>query len=132
MPPIARILYVEDNSDTRELVSFVLREDGFDVITVADPDEAIRLAQSERFNLYILDNWLADKSGIELCARLREFDSATPILFFSGAARERDKQQAFECGAQGYLIKPASPDVLTHEIRKLIGENGGLKSATQI
>jgi DNA-binding response OmpR family regulator len=116
----ARILYVEDHPDTLELVSFVLRENGFEIVTVVDPEEAIRLAQTGRFNLYILDNWLEDKSGIELCTRLREFDSTTPILFFSGAAREQDKQNAIDCGAQGYVVKPSTPDTLVVEIRKLI------------
>jgi len=124
MPSPTRILYVEDNSDTRELVSLVLRQKNLDVTTVADPDEAIHLAQIERFDLYILDNWLGGMSGVELCTRLREFDSATPILFFSGAAREQDKQNAIDCGAQGYLVKPSTPDTLIVEIRKLIDAKG--------
>lgn len=122
--PRARLLYVEDHSDTLELVSFVLRENGFEVVTVADPVEAIRLAQTERFDVYILDNWMEGMSGIELCTRLREFDSTTPILFFSGAARDQDKQNAIDCGAQAYLVKPSSPDALMAEIRKLIRGEG--------
>lgn len=124
MPSPTRILYVEDNSDTRELVSLVLRQNDFEVLTVANPGEAIQLAQAERFSLYILDNWMEGMSGIELCTRLREFDSATPILFFSAAAREQDKQNAFDCGAQSYLIKPASPDDLIAEARRLIATRG--------
>lgn len=120
MPPPARILYVEDDSDTRELVSMVLRQNDFEVVTVANPEEAIQLAHTERFSLYILDNWLEGMSGIELCTRLREFDSATPVLFFSGAAQELDKQNAFDCGAQGYLVKPASPYDLLAEALRLI------------
>ena len=119
MPP-TRILYVEDDSDTRELVSMVLRQNDFEVVTVANPEEAIRLAQTERFSLYILDNWMEGMSGIELCTRLREFDPATPVLFFSGAGQELDKQNAFKCGAQGYLVKPASPYDLIGEARRLI------------
>lgn len=122
--PTARLLYVEDHSDTLELVSFVLRENGFEVVTVADPDEAIHLAQTERFSLYILDNWMAGMSGIELCTRLREFDSTTPILFFSAAARDQDKQNAIDCGAQAYLVKPSTPEALMAEIRKLIRGEG--------
>lgn len=124
MPPSTRILYVEDNSDTRDLVSLVLRQNDFEVVTVANPEEAIQLAQSERFGLYILDNWMEGMSGIELCARIREFDSATPIMFFSGAGYDRDKQDAFECGAQGYLVKPANPDDLIAEARRLIAAKG--------
>ena len=50
----ARILYVEDKPDTVALVSFVLGEEGFEIVTVANPAEAIRLAQTERFHLYML------------------------------------------------------------------------------
>ncbi len=124
MPPPTRILYVEDNSDTRDLVSLVLRQNDFEVVTVANPEEAIQLAQSERFSLYILDNWMEGMSGIELCTRLRKFDSATPILFFSGAGFERDKQNAIDCGAQGYLVKPANPDELVAEARRLLAAKG--------
>jgi DNA-binding response OmpR family regulator len=118
--PLGRLLYVEDHSDTLEMISFFLRENGFEVVNVANPEEAIHLAQTERFSLYILDNWMEGMSGIELCKRLRKFDSRTPILFFSGAAREQDKQNAIDCGAQGYLCKPSTPDLLVVEIRKLI------------
>jgi two-component system, OmpR family, alkaline phosphatase synthesis response regulator PhoP len=120
MPSPARILYVEDKLDTVELVSFVLRNEGFVVVTVTHPDEAVQLAQYWQFDLYILDNWLAEAPGLELCLSLREFDSITPILFFSGAAYEQDKQKAFECGAQGYLIKPATPEALIAEVRRLL------------
>ena len=120
MPSPARLLYVEDHSDTRDLISFVLREEGFEVVTLANPQEAIHLAETERFSLYILDNWMEGMSGVELCTRLREFDVTTPILFFSGAARELDKQNAIACGAQGYLCKPSTPDALIVQIRKLI------------
>ena len=125
MPPPARILYVEDNTDTRELVSLVLRQNDFEVVTVANPEEAIQLAQSERFSLYILDNWMKGMTGIELCTRLREFDSDTPILFFSGAGYEQDKQNALDCGAQGYLVKPANPDDLVAEACRLLARGQG-------
>ena len=120
MPFPARLLYVEDHSDTRDLVSFILREEGFEVVTLANPQEAIHLAETERFSLYILDNWMEGMSGVELCTRLREFDVTTPILFFSGAVRELDKQNAIACGAQGYLCMPSTPDALIVQIRKLI------------
>ena len=59
-------------------------------------------------------------SGIDLCKKLREFDTWTPILFYSGAAYERDKQQAFAAGAQGYLVKPAEPNDLIEEVSRII------------
>jgi len=70
--------------------------------------------------LYVIDNWMSGVSGIDLCRKLREFDSRTPILFYSGAAFERDKQDAFAAGAQGYLVKPAGPDELIAEVNRIV------------
>ena len=125
-----KILYVEDNTDTRDLVSLILRQNDFEVVTVANPEEAIRLAQTEQFELYILDIWLEGMSGIEVCSRLRQFDIVTPILFFSGAAYEQDKQNALECGAQAYIVKPATPETLIAEVTRLI--IGMSKSSTKL
>ena len=59
-------------------------------------------------------------SGEELTRRIREFDQTTPILFYSGAAYDSDKQAAFHAGAQGYLTKPPDVDVLIDEVVRLI------------
>jgi len=56
------------------------------IICASDFDEGLRLAQQQDFDLYILDNWMPDKSGVELCRAIRAFDPYTPILFYSAAA----------------------------------------------
>jgi len=56
--------------------------------------------------LYLLNSWLPDLDGFELCRRMRDFDSLTPILFFSGAAYEADKKKGIEAGADAYVTKP--------------------------
>jgi len=114
------ILYVEDDEDTRELVKCVLTMNNYKVIAAADWEDALRLARTIHFDLYLIDNWMSGGSGIELCRKLREFDSCTPILFYSGAAFETDKQQAFAAGAQGYLVKPAGPDELIAEVNRIV------------
>jgi DNA-binding response OmpR family regulator len=85
-------------------------------------DSALLLARSNQFDLYMIDNWMPGGSGIDLCKKLREFDSNTPILFYSGAAFDRDKQEAFASGAQGYLTKPVDSDELVKEVIRLIAE----------
>ena len=123
MPPSKRrILYVEDDADTRELVSFVLRQENYDVVLAENNDKALLLARTMHFDLYMIDNWMPGGSGIDLCKRLREFDSSTPILFYSGAAYDQDKRAAFAAGAQGYLTKPVENDRLISEVSKLISE----------
>lgn len=120
--PKARILCTEDDADTRELIVFILSSEGFEVVCTDSPEEALRLARSDSFNLYLIDNWLPGLSGEELTRRIREFDSETPILFYSGAAQESDKERARASGAQGYLVKPAGVDELVNEVARLIAE----------
>jgi DNA-binding response OmpR family regulator len=118
--PQSHILYIEDHEDTKELVSLVLTEANHRVTTASSSKEALKLAREHHFDLYILESWIADGSGIELCQRLREFDRVTPIRFFSGAAYETDKQAALGNGAQSYLVKPAHIQALRDEVSTLI------------
>ena len=127
--PTGHILYVEDDEDTRELVTYVLAKSYYKVIAAANGDDALRLARTNDFDLYVIDNWMSGGSGIDLCKKLREFDTWTPILFYSGAAFERDKQQAFAAGAQGYLVKPAGPDELTAEVIRIVSAASRTKAA---
>ena len=121
-PPTGHILNIEDDEDTRELVKYAMALNNYKVIAAANWEDAFQLARTKHFDLYLIDNWMTEGSGIELCKKLREFDTRTPILFYSGAAIERDKQEAFAAGAQGYLVKPASPDELMTEVSRIIFE----------
>lgn len=118
----ARILCTEDDTDTRELIILVLSNEGFEVICTDSSDEALRLAHSQSFDLYLVDSWMPGLSGDELTRKIREFDSGTPILFYSGAAQESDKETARASGAQGYLVKPAGMEELVDEVARLIAE----------
>jgi len=118
--PKARILSTEDDIDTRDLVRLILELEGFEVISADSAEQAISLARSEHFDLYLLDTWTPGLSGDHLCRKLREFDSTTPVLFYSAAAYESDRERALAAGAQGYLVKPASSGELVSEIRGLI------------
>jgi DNA-binding response OmpR family regulator len=115
-----RILCTEDDADTRELLRMLLELEGFEVICAEDAAEALSLATAAKFDLYILDNWLPQMAGEDLCRKLREVDPTTPILFYSGAAYESDKARALAAGAQGYVVKPAHPDELTSQVHTLI------------
>jgi DNA-binding response OmpR family regulator len=123
------ILYIEDDADTRELVSFVLGRNTCKVTLADSIEHALLVARTTRFDLYIIDNWMPGGSGIDLCRKLREFDSSTPILFYSGAGYDNDKQEAFDSGAQGYLIKPAGNDKLIAAVFHLISESNSKANA---
>lgn len=120
LPLHPRVLFIEDDADTRELVSFVLTRENFEVVLATDSEEALLAAGAMSFALYLIDNWLPGESGVDLCKRLREFDRRTPILFYSGAAYEHDKRAAFAAGAQGYLTKPSELGELVQEVSQLI------------
>ena len=115
-----RILYVEDHEDTRELVTLLLSQKDYDVITGATIESGMALAKAEKFDLYLLDSWLPDGSGLDLCQKIREFDKVTPILFYSAAAYASDHEMALQCGAQAYLIKPSQPSDLCRLVSDLI------------
>ena len=117
-----RILLVEDHVDNWDLVAFSLEE--YELICVGDFNEGLRLARRRYFDLYILDNWLPDRSGVELCRLIREFDPHTPILFYSAAGYARDTLEAMRAGAQGYLVKPVSFGEIRHAVAQLISVAG--------
>jgi CheY-like chemotaxis protein len=118
-----RILMVEDQEDSWEIVSFQLSE--CKLTFARDFDEGLSLARRGYFDLYILDNWLPRGSGIGLCRAIREFDPHTPILFYSAAAYEYDIQEALRSGAQAYLVKPVKSDDLERMVAKLTSPAAG-------
>ena len=115
-----RVLYIEDHEDTRELVTLVLEQKCVEVVTGSTIRSGVALASSQDFDLYLLDSWLPDGSGLELCRRIREFDQETPIVFYSAAAYEIDRVEAIKSGAQAYLIKPSHPSELCNLVTSLI------------
>ena len=106
------ILFAEDDPDTRQMVQLLLRRSGFRVSAPESAVDALTLAGQEHFDVVLLDNWMPDLSGIELCRQIRTFDQTTPILFCSGAVTQADKDEAVLVGAQGYVGKPFEPEEL--------------------
>jgi len=111
------ILLAEDDADTREILGFILHHAGFRVSVTGDSAEVIALLATHRFDALLLDNWMPNLSGVELCRLIRSYDPKIPIFFCSGAVTEADKEEAFSAGAQGYLAKPFDPDELTAILR---------------
>jgi len=101
-----RILCVDDDEDTRDMMQFLLSEYGYEPVIAPSVSDALEQAKSGGFALCILDHWLIEGSGTELCQEIRAFDSQTPMLFYSGAGYKADVQRGLAAGAQAYLVKP--------------------------
>jgi DNA-binding response OmpR family regulator len=118
MPATYRILLVDDDKDTCEMMSLLLtlESSDYEVFSANTADEALALADSGPFDIYILDSLLPDMSGVELCARFRRDDEQTPILFYSGMVDGNYIRKAKAAGANEYLVKPDDLDRLTETI----------------
>ena len=113
-----RILFVEDHDDTRSMIRRLLGKQGYQVDTAEALEGGLELARREAFDLFLLDYQLEDGNGKELCRKIREFDADTPILFFS-ASHPKIQEDAVECGAQGFVLKP-DLDALRGEIERAL------------
>ncbi|MDQ3132139.1 MAG: response regulator [Acidobacteriota bacterium] len=130
--PSPSILYVDDNADSREVISLMLNiaDDKYDVTTVDRADKAINLINGQNYDLYILDYRLPEIDGIELCRQIRKTDTVTPIIFYSGAAYKAEREQAIAAGANAYLVKPNDLDNLTDTVKLLLSGGGEQSQAS--
>src|SRR5689334_19699814 len=106
-----RILYVDDDFDSYEILRFYLST--MELVHAQTITDGLRLAQSEPFAVYLLDIRLTDGTGVELCKRIRLSDRQTPVLFLSADVREATRQLALQAGAQAFITKPINFDYLT-------------------
>src|SRR5687767_8702454 len=114
-----RVLYVEDNCDSFEMLKVMLGMAKIELHSAASVGEALTRAGAERFDLYLLDTGLPDGSGLGHCRTLRAVDPHIPVLFYSGNARPDEIERGMAAGAAGYLTKPNS-DHLATAITELI------------
>ena len=103
---LTRVLCVDDDKDACEMLSMLMNSYRIHVTCAQSAAEAWRLIKAGSFDLYMLDAWLPQTDGFEFCRQIRELDSVTPILFYSGAAYDADKQMGIAMGANAYLTKP--------------------------
>jgi DNA-binding response OmpR family regulator len=129
LPRTPRILIVDDDPGSSELIELMLHysNPGYQVSSVQTAEEGLELAASERFDLFLLDFRLPGMNGAELCRAIRLIDAETPVLFFTGAAYERERHEAMQAGANAYLVKPDDLKKLTETVQLLIG--GGVSAS---
>lgn len=117
-----RVLCVDDDEDSRVMLVTLLKHAFIDAKAVGTAAQALSLIQAEHFDLYMLDSWLPEIDGFELCRRMRAFNPQVPILFFSGAGYEADKRKGIEAGADDYVIKPNIPE-LVRSVKQLMSRD---------
>ncbi len=108
-----RILCVDDSEDTRLLLTAMLGMADLEAISVADVGEALEMMEREPFSLYILDGQLLSDIGLTLCEQIRAIDKETPIIIFSGRGYQTDIDAGMLSGANAYVVKPDSSELVS-------------------
>jgi len=124
---VKRVLVVDDDVKTVELVKLYLNRDGYRVLVAYDGSEALRLARETRPDLIVLDLMLPGIDGLEVCGTLRD-ESDVPIIMLTARTTDEDKLTGLGIGADDYVSKPFSPRELAARVRavlrRLPGERG--------
>jgi two-component system alkaline phosphatase synthesis response regulator PhoP len=122
-----KVLVVDDDQKTVELVKLYLNRDGYRVLTAYDGTEALRLAREGHPDLIVLDLMLPGVDGLEVCRTLRT-ESDVPIIMLTAKTTDQDKLTGLDLGADDYMTKPFSPRELAARVRtvlrRLPGERG--------
>lgn len=118
-----RILCVEDDEDTPVMMNVLLNEYGYEAVIADSVSDALERAKTGGLDLCILDHWITQGNGVDLCRQIRAFNLNMPILFYSGAGYANDIREGLAAGAQAYLVKPDF-DHLRQTIDRLISGTG--------
>ena len=113
------VLVVEDEEDIRELVSYHLLKEGYQVAGVASGEEALATAEERPPDLILLDLMLPGVDGLTVCQRLRKNPrtESVPIVILTAKGEESDIVGGLNLGANDYVTKPFSPKVLLARVR---------------
>jgi len=126
-----KVLVVDDDVKTVELVKLYLERDGYQALTAYDGVEALRLARERCPNLIVLDLMLPDIDGLEVCRILRH-ESDIPIIMLTARTTDQDKLIGLGLGADDYVTKPFSPKVLAARVRAVLRRLPGERGPEQI
>jgi DNA-binding response OmpR family regulator len=121
-PPDYRILYVDDDADSLEVMQLWLAHDSdrYLVKAVSSARDALNAINEEKFDLYILDFQMPDVDGADLCYIIKKVHPHTPVLIYSAAALEAERSIGFRAGADEFLIKPNDFDKFAPTVRRLL------------
>lgn len=118
-----KILVVDDEKLLVKGIKFNLENEGYQVETAYDGQEAVEIARGGSIDLIILDLMMPRLNGLEACMRIREF-STVPIIILTAKGEDMDKIFGFECGADDYITKPFNILELKARVRALLRRSG--------
>jgi two-component system, OmpR family, response regulator RegX3 len=113
------VLVVDDDPGVLDVVSFMLRREGFDVDEESEGKAALAAARDRRYDIVILDVMLPGMSGTDICRELRA-ESDVPILMLTARDAELDRVLGLELGADDYVTKPFSAVELLSRVRAIL------------
>jgi DNA-binding response OmpR family regulator len=114
-----KILVVDDKAELRTLLKQYLTQEGFDIVTASNGQEALFVARHEKPDLILLDIMMPEMGGFEFM-RSYSREADTPIILLTAKLDENDKVLGLELGADDYITKPFSPRELTARIRAVL------------
>lgn len=128
----ARILVVEDDPDIRELLSYTLGKEGYEVLSTADGDSGLAMALNRKPDLIILDVMMPGLDGLQVLKRIKadEKTRLVPVLMASAKGEDADVVTGLELGAEDYVTKPYSPRVLVARVRTALRRSQHEKPAS--
>ena len=120
------VLIIDDDPDYRRFMADLLKQHGWQVLEAADGDTGIELATAQRPDVVISDLLMASGNGFQVCRALRSNDDLrhTKIVVVSGRHFEKDRQAAFNAGADEYVTKPIDPDRLILLLSRIAARAG--------
>ncbi len=130
-PADINILVADDEEDVNDVVSLFLRQEGFTVHNAFDGTEALDKANGD-IDLIVLDIMMPGADGYEVCRRLRSrVETETiPIIFLSAKIEEEDQIKGLMLGADAYLTKPVSPQIIVANVKAVLRRSGVEESKT--
>ena len=117
-----RILVVDDEIYIVHILEFTLTMEGYEVLTAADGEEALRRLEQDRPDLVVLDVMMPKVDGYEVLRRIRADEDfrQMPVILLSAKGRPMDRETGLEIGADDYIVKPFSPRRLLEKIQNLL------------
>ncbi len=118
-----RIMSVDDSASIRQMVSFTLKGEGYDVVEAEDGQDAINKLNSDLVDLIITDLNMPNMNGIDLIKAVRQDPAKKflPIILLTTESNSDKKSMGKEAGATGWIVKPFKPDQLLAVVKRVLG-----------